>query len=103
MSIKQIQYVIALYRFRHFGQAAEHCNVTQSTLSSQLVKLEQFLGTRLFERNSRKVIPTDNVVRLLPMMENIITSYEQILATVDAQPPAELAEESILEYSESRR
>ena len=38
-TIKQLQYLVALHRTRHFGKAAEACYVTQSTLSAGLREL----------------------------------------------------------------
>jgi LysR family hydrogen peroxide-inducible transcriptional activator len=78
MSIKQLQYVIALYRERHFGRAAEACNVTQSTLSLQISKLESYLEARLFDRNSRSVTPTRKVLEIIPLIETIVDSHLQI-------------------------
>ncbi len=46
-------------RHRHFTRAAEELHVTQSALSHQIRRLEQELGTPLFERTSRRVIPTE--------------------------------------------
>ena len=48
MSLKQLKYLIALYEESHFGRAAERCHVTQSTLSLQISKLEDYLGVPLF-------------------------------------------------------
>jgi LysR family hydrogen peroxide-inducible transcriptional activator len=81
MSIKQLQYVIALYRERHFGRAALACNVTQSTLSLQISKLESYLDTKLFRRNSRNVEPTQATLDILPMIESIVKSYAEIRKT----------------------
>jgi len=58
-SIRQLQYLIAVVELRHFGQAAERCFVTQSTLSSAIQELENMLGTQLLERTKRKVMPTE--------------------------------------------
>ncbi len=58
-SIRQLQYLIAVVELRHFGQAAERCFVTQSTLSSAIQELETLLGAQLLERTKRKVMPTD--------------------------------------------
>jgi len=78
MSIKQLQYVMSLYKERHFGRAALACNVTQSTLSLQISKLESYLDTKLFYRNSRNVEPTQATLDILPLIENIVQSYAQI-------------------------
>lgn len=57
-SIRQLQYLLAVVELRHFGQAAERCFVTQSTLSSGIQELESMLGAQLLERTNRKVMPT---------------------------------------------
>jgi len=57
-TIRQLQYLLAVVELRHFGQAAERCFVTQSTLSSGIQELESALGAQLIERTKRKVLPT---------------------------------------------
>ena len=51
MNIQQLEYVIALDEYRHFVTAANHCNVTQLTLTMQLRKLEEELDIQLFDRS----------------------------------------------------
>lgn len=57
-TIRQLQYFLAVVELRHFGQAAERCFVTQSTLSAGIQELERLLGAQLLERSKRKVMPT---------------------------------------------
>ncbi|HEY9164256.1 MAG TPA: hydrogen peroxide-inducible genes activator [Magnetovibrio sp.] len=57
-TIRQLQYLTAIVELGHFGQAAERCNVTQSTLSAGLKELENLLGAELVERTRRSVRPT---------------------------------------------
>ncbi len=57
-TIRQLQYLLAVVELRHFGQAAERCFVTQSTLSSAIQEMEAALGAQLLERNKRKVLAT---------------------------------------------
>jgi len=54
-SLRQVAYLLALERHRHFGRAAEACFVTQSTLSAGLQELEAALGVTLVERTKRRV------------------------------------------------
>jgi LysR family hydrogen peroxide-inducible transcriptional activator len=57
-TLRQLQYLVAVVEHCHFGQAAEACSVTQSTLSAGIRELEQVLGTKLLERTRRQVVPT---------------------------------------------
>lgn len=58
MTLQQLEYIDAVHRFRHFAKAAEHCGVTQPTLSAMIQKLETELDVKLFERSSQQVAPT---------------------------------------------
>ena len=58
MTLQQMEYIVALYRLRHFAKAAEQCGVTQPTLSAMIQKLEKELGVKLFERTTQQVAPT---------------------------------------------
>jgi LysR family hydrogen peroxide-inducible transcriptional activator len=55
MNLRDLEYAVAVADHRHFGKAAAACNVSQPTLSGQILKLEAELGLRLFEREGRVV------------------------------------------------
>ncbi len=81
-TIKQLQYLAALYEHGHFGRAAEACFVTQSTLSAGIRELESHLGMMLVERTRR-------VVRFTPLGERIVERAHRVLR--EAEELAELA------------
>jgi LysR family transcriptional regulator, hydrogen peroxide-inducible genes activator len=58
MTLQQLQYVVALDTFRNFVKAAEHSHVTQPTLTMQVKKLEEEIGTIIFNRNKIPLEPT---------------------------------------------
>lgn len=58
MNLQQLEYILAVDTYRHFAKAAEHCRVTQPTLSMMIQKLEDELGIKLFDRNMQPVCPT---------------------------------------------
>ena len=64
MNIQQLEYILAVDTFRHFAKAAEHCNVTQPTLSMMILKLEDEIGVKIFDRSMQpvKVTPTGRKV-----------------------------------------
>jgi LysR family hydrogen peroxide-inducible transcriptional activator len=78
-SIRQLQYFLAVMESRHFGHAAEHCFVTQSTLSSGIQELETILGSPLFERTKRRVIPTSMAISLADKAHELISLASQIV------------------------
>ncbi|UWZ82230.1 LysR substrate-binding domain-containing protein [Occallatibacter riparius] len=55
MNLQDFKYLVAVAEHRHFGRAAEACNVSQPTLSSQIRKLEDSLGVKLLERTNKRV------------------------------------------------
>ncbi|WP_343343192.1 hydrogen peroxide-inducible genes activator [Sphingomicrobium sp. XHP0239] len=75
-TIKQLQYLVALNEHGHFGRAAEHCFVTQSTLSAGIRELETILDTVLVERTRR-------VVRFTPLGEKVAARARSVLAETE--------------------
>ncbi len=59
ITLRQLQYLLALAKHSHFGRAAEACAVTQPALSMQIRDLERKLGVAVVERRPGEVILTD--------------------------------------------
>jgi len=57
-TLRQLQYAVAVAESLSFRKAAEHCHVSQPSLSAQLAQMEDALGVRLFERDRRRVLVT---------------------------------------------
>jgi LysR family hydrogen peroxide-inducible transcriptional activator len=55
INLRALSYLVALGEYKNFSRAAEHCCITQSTLSIQLRKLEDYLGVELVERTRARV------------------------------------------------
>src|ERR1041385_1866595 len=77
MVIKQLMYVAALARERHFGRAAESCNVSQPTLSAAVRQLEEELGAPIVERGQR-------FAGFTPEGECVLEYAKRILSECDA-------------------
>lgn len=77
MELRQLRYVAAVARERHFTRAAEGLHVAQSALSQQVRRLEAELGVQLFERTSRRV-------ELTSAGEIVAQRAGRVLAEVDA-------------------
>jgi len=53
MMLRQLEYLVALAREKHFGRAAAACNVSQPTLSAAIRQLEEELGAPIVERGHK--------------------------------------------------
>ena len=78
MNIQQLTYIIAIDRFRHFARAAEHCRVTQPTLSTMLNRLEEELGVKLFDRSRSPVMPTETGKRIIAQARRILEEVDHL-------------------------
>jgi LysR family transcriptional regulator, hydrogen peroxide-inducible genes activator len=90
MNLRDLTYVIAVADLGHFGRAAEACKVSQPTLSGQILKLEEELGVRIFERDGRKVRPSVVGEDIIARARAIAAAADEIVALAEAsQDPLE--------------
>ncbi|MFP4097380.1 MAG: LysR substrate-binding domain-containing protein [Alphaproteobacteria bacterium] len=78
MNLRDLKYIRAVSDLQHFGKAAAQCHVSQPTLSGQIKKLEDELGLTLFERTSRRVIPTDIGLKIVANARRILQEVDSI-------------------------
>lgn len=78
MNITQVQYVLAVAKYHNFSRAASYLYVTQPALSLQIRKLEQELGTPLFNRTPQGVFPTDAGVAFCKDAKPVIAAWEKL-------------------------
>lgn len=76
MNIRDFEYLVALAEHKHFRKAAEACFVSQPTLSGQIRKLEDELGSTLLERSSRRVLFTDSGLQLVEQAKRILNEVK---------------------------
>ncbi len=72
MTFVQLEYIVAVDMFRHFGMAANHCFVTQPTLSMQIQKMESELGIKIFDRSKQPVVPTEIGRQMIDQAKKIL-------------------------------
>ncbi len=83
VTLRQLQYALAVAEHRSFRQAAEACAVAQPSLSMQIAQLESVLGVRLFERLSRGVVVTEAGAALLERAQRTVVEADDLLSTAD--------------------
>ena len=82
MTLTQLEYVLAVNKYRHFGKAAKACFVTQPTLSMQIQKLEDELEVILFDRSKSPILPTLEGELILEQAKNVIREQKRIIDVV---------------------
>lgn len=78
MNIQQLRYIVAIDRFRNFARAADACNISQPTLSAMLVKLEDELDVRIFDRTNKVVKPTTVGERIIRQAQKALMETNRI-------------------------
>src|ERR687894_3104560 len=83
MELRQLLYAEAVARHRHFTRAAEELHVAQSALSHQIRRLEAELGSELFERTSRRVVPTEAGEAVAARARRVLAELEGVRGELD--------------------
>lgn len=83
MEFNQLRYVCAIAETGSFSRAAERCHVAQPSLSQQVLKLEQDLGAKLFDRLGRSVRLTEAGRAFLPHARSILHQMEAARAGIE--------------------
>ena len=78
MDIRQLQYLVALAREKHFTRAAQACHVTQPTLSGRIRQLEQELGVPIVERGHRFHGLTPDGERVVKWAHALLDNWESL-------------------------
>jgi LysR family transcriptional regulator, hydrogen peroxide-inducible genes activator len=78
-TLTQLEYVLAVDRLRHFGRAAAACHVSQPTLSAQIQKVEREIGSVLFDRLKKPIVPTDGGRRFIEQSKAVLREHQRLL------------------------
>jgi DNA-binding transcriptional LysR family regulator len=81
--IRQLEYLVALARERHFGRAAQLCHVSQPTLSGAIGKLEANLGVMIVMRGRRFEGLTEEGARVVRWAHRILAERDALLSDID--------------------
>ena len=82
MTIIQLEYLLAVANCGSFSLAAEHCFVTQPSLSMQVKSLEEELGVVLLDRSKKPVIPTEVGTVVIAQARETLRAYNSIRESV---------------------
>lgn len=78
-SLTQLKYIVAVDEHRHFGMASKAENVSQPSLSQQIQKAEEELGTVIFDRAAKPIRVTEAGERIIRQARLILTEHQHLL------------------------
>jgi LysR family hydrogen peroxide-inducible transcriptional activator len=79
-NLKHLNYLLALDKYQHFNKAAEACFISQSTLSSAILKLEQQLSCQLLERDHKRFIFTSHGKKVVALARKLLLHANEFTA-----------------------
>ncbi|WP_172253108.1 LysR family transcriptional regulator [Saccharibacillus deserti] len=82
MDLRQLRYFVAVIKEGQITSAAKKLNMEQPPLSRQMKLLEEELGTPLFDRTGRKLVPTEAGRRLYERAEEMLVNLEETLLEI---------------------
>ncbi len=84
INFRDLRYLVAVADHRHFGRAAAACYVSQPTLSTQIKKLESYLGVQLVERTNKQVMLTASGSMIAERSRHVLNEVADIVDTARA-------------------
>ena len=84
MNIQQLEYIVAVDRYRHFAKAAKSCGVSQPTLSMMIQKLEDELGLEIFDRSKSPVNTNKSGEMIINQARVILYNIRQLREMADS-------------------
>src|SRR5580692_8014100 len=83
-SLTELKALAAIARHRSFRKAADELDMAPSTISHMMGGLEALIGTRLLNRTTRSVSPTEAGERLVTRLRPILQDLDDALAEIAA-------------------
>jgi LysR family hydrogen peroxide-inducible transcriptional activator len=78
VTLNELRYIVAVAHEKSFGRAAQRCFVSQPALSVAIQKLEEELGTKLFERGKSEISLTAVGARVVEQAQRVLEEAARI-------------------------
>ncbi len=85
MTITQLEYLVAVDTYKSFARAAEHCYVTQPTLSMQIKKVEEEMNVLVFDRSKKPVLTTEIGLQIIAQARVTLQEAYRIKEIIQSQ------------------
>jgi LysR family hydrogen peroxide-inducible transcriptional activator len=86
ITLRQMQYIVAVAETGSFSKAAEICNADQSTVSQQVKLFEERLNVAIFDRETLPVTITNEGAAIIAQCKQIIADVESLIKPFKSDP-----------------
>jgi DNA-binding transcriptional LysR family regulator len=80
VTLRQLQYVVAVADLQSFSKGAEFCSAEQSTVSHQVKQVEEKLGLKIFVKSSHPIKLTDEGKIVVEQARYILNKVDELIA-----------------------
>lgn len=85
MNIQQLEYIVAVDRYKNFTKASESCCITQATLSTMVKRFEEELGVVVFDRKANPIITTEMGKEIIGEAEKALEHIKRLAEIVKSK------------------
>ncbi|TKI07882.1 LysR family transcriptional regulator [Martelella alba] len=85
LSVKQLRAFLILSEADSFTQAARRFNLSQPAFSALIASLEEQIGYRLFDRDTRRVLLNADGLHFLDLARNVVQSHDDAVGEIKAR------------------
>jgi DNA-binding transcriptional LysR family regulator len=89
VELRQLECLVAVAEERSFTDAARRLHLSQQAVSALVRRLESALGVTLFDRTTRRVVPTEACDELVPEVRNALAILDRAVARSSRRSGAE--------------
>ena len=95
ITLRHLRTFVIVARYGSFNRAAEELSRTQPAITLAIKQLEEFVGLKLLDRTTRRVIPTAEGENFMPIAERLVRDFDTAISDLKATAEKRIGNVSI--------
>lgn len=84
ITLRHLRTFVIVARYGSFNRAAEELFRTQPAITLAIKQLEEFVGIKLLDRTTRRVVPTAEGENFIPIAERLVRDFDTAISDLKA-------------------